>query len=201
MDSDRKLLLEQALRGVQDSRGPLLETYRPYLQLLARVEVGRRFQSKIDAGDIVQETFVEAHRNFENFRGASERAFLAWLKKILAAQIGNVVRHFVGTRGRDVRRERGFGLNLDQSSRDIDRGLLAVQSTPSQQLRRRELGEELARAMSRLPADYREVIVLRHFEELAFTDVARRMDRSTDAVQKLWIRGLARLRNLMKEVS
>jgi RNA polymerase sigma-70 factor (ECF subfamily) len=194
-------LLIQARSGAEEARGALLESYRIYLDLLARVEIGRRLRKKVDASDVVQETFLEAHRNFGSFRGTSEAEFVSWLRSILAARVANLVRHFVGTQARDVRREEGLEGDLDQSSRAIDRGFFALQSTPSQQVVRREQGVLLAAALARLPEEYREVVILRHLEELPFPDVARRMDRTVDSVQKLWVRALARLRQSAKELS
>lgn len=201
MPVDTSRLLSLAREGVEASRGELLEGYRAYLELLARVEIGRRLQNKVDTADVVQETFLEAHRNFGRFRGTTEGEFIAWLRGILAARIANLVRHYVGTQGRDIRREQALEIDLDQSSRAIDRGLAVLQSTPSQQVVRREQGLLLAEALAQLSTDYREVIVLRHLEELSFPDVAERMGRSLDSVQKLWVRGLARLRQLMKGAS
>src|SRR5262245_37586973 len=109
-------LLVEARQGTEAARGALLETYRTYLALLARVEIGRRLQGKIDTSDVVQETFLEAHRNFGKFRGSGQAEFVAWLRGILAARIANYVRHYVGTQGRDVRREQGLEIDLDQSS-------------------------------------------------------------------------------------
>ena len=194
-------LLIQARSGAEEARGALLESYRIYLDLLARVEIGRRLRKKVDASDVVQETFLEAHRNFGSFRGTSEAEFVSWLRSILAARVANLVRHFVGTQARDVRREERLEGDLDQSSRAIDRGFFALQSTPSQQVVRREQGVLLAAALARLPEEYREVVILRHLEELPFPDVARRMDRTVDSVQKLWVRALARLRQSAKELS
>jgi RNA polymerase sigma-70 factor (ECF subfamily) len=62
---------------------------------------------------------------------------------------------------------------------------------------RREQGVLLAEALARLPEDYREIVMLRHLEDLPFAEVAVRMNRSVDSVQKLWVRALARLRALM----
>ena len=194
-------LLIQARSGAEEARGALLESYRIYLDLLARVEIGRRLRKKVDASDVVQETFLEAHRNFGSFRGTSEAEFVSWLRSILAARVANLVRHFVGTQARDVRREEGLEGDLDQSSRAIDRGFFALQSTPSQQVVRREQGVLLAAALARLPEEYREVVILRHLEELPFPEVARRMERTVDSVQKLWVRALARLRQSAKELS
>jgi RNA polymerase sigma-70 factor (ECF subfamily) len=201
MPSESGHLLSQAQQGSQAAQGALLEKYRTYLQLLSRVEIGRRLQTKVDASDVVQDTFLEAHRNFDNFRGGSEAEFVAWLRAILAARIANLVRHYLGTQGRDLRREQGLNIDLDQSSQMIDRGLFALSNTPSQQVAQREQGLVLADALEKLPPDYREVVVLRNFEELTFPEVARRMQRSEDSVQKLWVRALVGLRQIMQEVS
>lgn len=192
-------LLLLARTGDAQARGALLEGYRPYLELLVRLEIGRRLQTKVDTADIVQETLLAAHDHLAEFRGSSANEFVAWLRSILSAKLSNLVRHYVATQGRDVRREQGLEINLDQTSRLIDRGLQAVDSTPSQQVMRHEQGVLLAAALAQLPDDYREVVVLRHLEELTFPQVAERMGRSVDSVQKLWVRALARLRSLMKD--
>ncbi|HJT33479.1 MAG TPA: sigma-70 family RNA polymerase sigma factor [Pirellulales bacterium] len=201
MTTDPAQLLDDAQHGSETAKGSLLETYRPYLELLARVEVGRRLQTKIDAADVVQETFLEAHRNFRLFRGGSEAEFTAWLRGILSGRIANLVRHYLGTQSRDLRREQGMNIDLDQSSRAIDQGFFALQSTPSQHVAQREQGVILAEALARLPVDYREVVILRHFEELSFPEVASRMARTVDSVQKLWVRALASLRQTMENVA
>lgn len=198
MTAESKSELRKGLAGEDSARGALLESYRAWLELLARVEIGRRLQTKVDVGDVVQETFLEAHRSIDRFRGTTSAEFAAWLRGILAIRVSLLVRHYLGTQGRDVRRERGFEIDLDQSSRAIDGGLISLQSTPSEQAVKREQGLLLADALARLPEDYREVIILRHLEELTFPDVATRMGRSLDGVQKLWVRALARLRLIMK---
>ena len=177
--------------------GELLESYRDYLTLLARVQIGRRLQGKVDPGDVVQETFLEAHRQIAQFRGTSKAEFLAWLRRILAGQIALLVRRYFGTKGRDLKLEQELAVQLDQSSQMMDGGLAASGSTPSQHASRREQAVLLANALSKLPVDYREVIVLRHLEGLPFAEVAGRMGRSEDSVQKLWVRALGSLRESM----
>jgi RNA polymerase sigma-70 factor (ECF subfamily) len=200
MKADPQFLIEAARNGDDSAAGTLLNSYSGYLTLLARVQIGRRLQGKADAADIVQETFLDAHRQIKNFRGTTEAELLAWLRRILAGQIALMVRQFFGTKGRDIKLERELELQLDQSSQAMDRGLVAVQSTPSQKVSRREQAILLAEALDQLPADYREVIVLRHIEGLKFPEVAERMQRSEDSVQKLWIRALASLKKSMETV-
>ncbi len=197
MTLDPQQLLEQAKAGDAATLGRLLELYRRYLALLARVQIGKRLQGKVDASDIVQETFLEAHRNFLRFRGKSEAELIGWLRQILAANLADTFRRYLGTQGRDVRLEREIVQDFDCSTMMLDRGLVDRGSSPSHQAARREQAVILADALAELPEDYRDVLVLRHLEGLTFPEVARRMGRSLDSVEKLWMRGLARLRQLM----
>lgn len=194
-DPDELLCLARA--GDSAALGRLLECYRGYLGLLARVQIGRHLQGKVDAADVVQETFLEAHKDFGQFQGQSEAELVAWLRRILATNLANVVRHYVGTQRRDVRLERQFHADLEQSSRVLDGALVAKISSPSQQAARRELAVLLADALTQLPEDHREVIILRHLEGLTFPEVAQRMGKTLDVVKKLWPRALARLRRVL----
>lgn len=192
-------LLALARDGDGASLGRLLGLYGDYLSLLARLQIGRRLQGKVDAADLVQDTFLEAHRHFGQFRGTTEAELVCWLRQILAGLLANLVRKFCGTQRRDVRLERELAQELDHSSRALDQSLIAPQSTPSQQAVRREQAVLLADALERLPDDYREVIILRHLEGLSFAEISRRMGRSVDSVKNLWARALAQLRRVVGE--
>ena len=194
-DPERFLRLARA--GGGPALGQLLELYRNYLSLLARLQIGRRLQGKVDASDLVQETFLRAHRDFAQFRGNTEVEFLSWLRQILSARLSDLIRHYVGAKRRDVRLERELGVELDESSRVLDQGLVAPHSSPSQQAARREQAVLLADALGQLPEDYREVIILRQMEGLSFPDVASRMGKTVKSVEKLWMRALARLRRVL----
>ena len=195
-------IILEARAGSEAALGPLLELYRNYLRVLARIEIGRKLQGKLDASDLVQETFLEAHRNFPLFQGTDEPQFACWLRQILAAKVANLVRHYFGTQGRDVRLEQELAAHVDNSSRLLGNELAASISSPSLQAVRREQAVLLADALEQLPDDYREVIILRHLEGLTFPEVARRMTRTQDSVEKLWLRGSLALpgirRTLMK---
>src|SRR5713226_8549561 len=119
-------LLASAKQGDSSAMGRLLELYRNYLDLLGRLHLGRMLQSKVDSADLVQDTFLDAHRQFGHFRGASEGEFIAWLRQILAGNLANLVRRYQGTQGRDVRLERQLVDELDQSSRALQQNLAAT---------------------------------------------------------------------------
>jgi RNA polymerase sigma-70 factor (ECF subfamily) len=151
-------------------------------------------QGKLDAEDLVQDVFLEAHRHFPQFAGTTEGQFLAWLRQILAATLANLIRRYLGTQGRDIRLERELANELAHSSRVLDGALVAQVSSPSQAASKREQGVLLADALTELPEDYREVVLLRNLHGLSFPEVAERMGRTVDSVEKLWLRALIRLR-------
>ena len=189
----RELLLE-ARTGDGATLGRLLERYRNYLRLLARIEIGRKLQGKIDASDLVQEVFLDAHRYFPKFRGTAEPQFVQWLREILAGTLANQVRRYFGTQARDLRLERSIAADLDRSSMALAGIPIDPHSSPSEQVMRGEQSLQVAEAIGLLSPDYQTVIVLRHLEELTFPQIAERMERSVDSVEKLWLRGLTQLR-------
>ena len=191
-------LLRRARAGDGAALGSLLELYRNYLSLLARLQIGRRLQGKVDPADVVQEAFLKAHRSFGQFHGTTAEQLIGWLRKILTSKLVDLLRHYYGARARDVRLERDLAAEMDRSSQFLDRALVARYSSPSRQAVRREQAVLLANALERLPGSYREVLILHHLEELPFPEVARRLGRSVDSVEKLWARALARLRRALE---
>ena len=183
-----------AARADPAALGRLLDQYRHYLRLLARIEIGKRLQGKVDASDVVQEAFIHAHHYFPNFRGESEPQLTAWLREILAGTLANQVRRYFGTKARDPRLEVGLMADLDQSTMGLGAIPVDPRSSPSQQVAKGEQSLIVATAIGQLPEDYQTVIVLRHMEGLTFPQVAERMGRSVDSVEKLWMRALGQLR-------
>lgn len=201
MGTDPESLLTQAKAGSGAALSRLLERHRGALEMQARLQVGHRLRAKLDFEDLMQELSLEAHRDIAQFRGRSEGEFVSWLRKVFATILSNQVRHYLGTRRRDLRRERPIVGNGDDTSRaPIDRHLVAPQSSPSQQAARRERAELLAEALDRLPPAYRQVIILRNLEGLSFADVAGRMGRTEDSVKNIWIRALNRLRRMLGDL-
>jgi RNA polymerase sigma-70 factor, ECF subfamily len=198
-DLDPQRLLALAKDGDGVALGRLLERYHNYISVLIRIQVGRRLSRKVDAEDLFQEIGLEVHRKIAMFRGASEREFLTWVRRIIGSILANQVRHFLGTKCRDLRLERGLVEELDRSSLVLSANLVAPESSPSRQAVRREQAVILSDALQMLPEDYREVIILRHLEGLSFPDVARRMGRTEDSVKNVWVRALARLRRSLED--
>ncbi len=133
-----------------------LEKYRPYLVLLARMNLGQALQGKLDASDVVQQTLLEAHRKREQFRGQDEAELAAWLRQMLVFAIADARREFQ-TAKRDLARERSLARDLEGSSGQLE-ALAAQQSSPSQRAVRHENMLRLAAALLQLPEDQRQAV-------------------------------------------
>jgi RNA polymerase sigma-70 factor (ECF subfamily) len=193
-------LLEEARAGCRDALGRLLELYRNYLRLLARTQIDLALRVRLDPSDLVQETLLEAHRDFRQFAGSSEKELVAWLRRILVRNLADQVKRHKA-QARNWGRQESLEALLDRSSSAAEEALAKGISTPSAQAARREQGVLLADALARLPPDYREVIVLRNLEHLKFDDIAARLGRSAGAVRMLWSRALEKLGRLMEDRS
>lgn len=178
--------------------GELLSLYRSYLKVLARIQIGKHLQGKTDASDVVQEVYLKASRGFAEFRGGTEQELLAWLRKILSRVVADLVRHYVGTQSRDVRLEENMDRQLANSTACM-RSIAAGGPTASELAVRKEQAILLTNALEELPEDYREVVLMRHVEQLSFAEVADRMGRSIHSVRNLWPRALAKLRAQLEE--
>jgi RNA polymerase sigma-70 factor (ECF subfamily) len=195
---DVLVLLGRARGGDAAARGRLLDLYRNYLRLLARTQIDAELRVRLDPSDLVQETLLEAHRDFERFTGATEGELLAWLRRILVRNLVDEAKRFKA-RKRGAGRQQSLEELLDRSSQAFEQMLAAGTSTPSAQAARREQAVILADALARLPADYREVIILRNLEQLPFEEIGHRLGRSSGAARMLCARALEKLSRLCEE--
>jgi RNA polymerase sigma-70 factor (ECF subfamily) len=194
---DPTVLLDLARSGDTQAMSRLLDHYRPYLAMLARVSASRRLQAKYDDSDLVQETLAVVQRDLPRFQGTTEAELTAWLRAIMASVSGKFVRHYTRQR-RDASLERRIEDEFCQSSVAVGRVLSGPDSTPSEKTIKRERAVILSRALSELPADYREALILHRLEGLTMAQTAEKMGRSSDSVQKLLARGLLDLRRRLK---
>ena len=130
--------------------GEVLEKFRAYLRLLARLQLNPKLESKIDASDMVQQTMLQAHRGLAEYRGQTDAEMAAWLRKILARNLTHAARDF-GRDKRNVARERSLEVAVEGSSSRVEAWLAADQSSPSQRAERNEQLCRLAAALETLP--------------------------------------------------
>jgi len=194
-DSPRSLsrLLDQARQGDPTKRDELFQACRSYLDVVAQGQVQTWLRAKVDASDLVQQTMLEAHRDFDRFQGRTTGEWFTWLRRILNHNAADFVRHYAGAEKRAIRREVALRPHSESSERRGPPEPQAPGNSPSQQLARADLQLQVAAALQRLSADHQEVIMLRNLERLPFDEVARRMGRSRPATQMLWMRALKKL--------
>jgi RNA polymerase sigma-70 factor (ECF subfamily) len=187
-------LLDQARRGDREALGRLLEAQRAALHRLAKRQLDGRVAVRVDPSDVIQQTFLEAHRSFPQFAGQGPRELVAWLQGILGHKVAGAIRDHALLQKRDVRRDR----SIDDSGGDagpLKQQLDAGFSTPSQKAIRGEEVQRLTQALTLLPDDQREAVRLRHLEGWALADIARHLGRTPAATAGLIKRGMQALRH------
>lgn len=196
-DSQVRQWLADARNGSTDALGQALEACRAYLLLVAERELDPVLRAKGGASDIVQETLFEAHRAFPRFMSESQEELLAWLRAMLLNNVTDFRRRFRSTQKRCSDRE--LAIDSGTSSADWRNLLIADSATPSGEFTQQETLREMQAALSRLPEDYQQVISMRYSEDLSFDDIGHRMQRSPNAVQKLFARAIDRLQAEMEQ--
>jgi RNA polymerase sigma-70 factor (ECF subfamily) len=174
--------LVECRNGDRDKVAQLVELYRPFLLAIAKGEWHGEMKSKEGISDLVQETIIKGVEAFSSFRGGTEAEFAVWLRQILTRKIQNSARYFQ-TEGRNIAREEP-ATNLHVPTSD---------SLPLDRMISEERRQKLEIALSQLSPDYMEVLRWRHFESLAWDEIANRLDRSPEAVRKLWARAIVQL--------
>jgi RNA polymerase sigma-70 factor, ECF subfamily len=187
-------LLREARGGNAHALGEMLQSYRKYLTFLARSGLHHHMQGKAEPADLVQEVCLAASDGFVDFRGQSAEEFAGWLRGILSNVMAMQVRKYLGTQKRDARLEQALHQGLHSASNFLHSGLAGDNTSPSQHFARNEAFLRMAEALETLPDHYRQVIILRHVDNLSFAEVATKMERTVDSVEKLWVRALAKLK-------
>ena len=192
-------LIGLARAGDRQALSALLERHRDRLRRMVELRLDWRLQARIDASDILQDAFLEvATRLDEDLRGPELPLFL-WLRLVVGQRLATVHRHHLGTQIRDASRE--VALYRDAlpaaSSAALAGQLLGRQTSPSQAAVRAERVVRLQEALNTLDPVDREVLALRHFEQLTAAETARVLSISEEAAAKRYIRALKRLKQIL----
>jgi len=184
-------LLHSAREGSATARGQLLEMCRTYLVAVADRRIEQDLRAKVSVSDLVQDTFLEAHRDFDGFSGSSGPELFSWLSKIMLNNLFNQTRHYCRTEKRQLSRE----VSLDEmpALSGDDSELLSSTPTPSRCIMAQEKDQALVVALATLPARHRMAIMLRNQMELSFQLIGDHLGCTADAARKLWARAVERL--------
>jgi RNA polymerase sigma-70 factor, ECF subfamily len=171
--------------------------YRSYLRLAAAVGVDPHLRAKFDTSDVVQQTLLEAVRDWGRHLGDSEEQRLAWLRKMLARNLLDAVRRFRCEK-RDAGRERSLEQSIDATVGRLD-VLASETSSPSHVVMREERDLQVAEAVAALPEAQREAVILQRWHGWTLDQIAERLGRTPGAVAGLLFRAHQSLQRSLAE--
>jgi RNA polymerase sigma-70 factor (ECF subfamily) len=182
-------------RPAASELGRILDGFREYLHLLARLQLRANLAGKIDLSGVVQQTLLEAYRAGDGFPSGAARQ-VAWLRRALANNLTDEIRK-LGSRGQERVEEQSLEQALEASSARLEAWLAREESTPCRTVVHQEQLARLAEALLHLPDDQRRAVELHHLQGLSLAEVGRHLGRSREAVAGLVFRGLKSLRSLL----
>jgi RNA polymerase sigma-70 factor (ECF subfamily) len=185
--------------GAPASNGQALEAYRRYLLAVANREIDSGLEPKTAPSDVVQDTYVKAHRDIHNYKGRSAGELKSWLRQILRRTLANSRRRYQKTFMRDAAREVSLDQPSPSSGGTFD--IAASGKTPSSIVAGRELAEVVMGALDRLSNRDRELILWRNREQCSFEEIGRRLGGSPETARKAWTRAIERLRDELGDPS
>jgi RNA polymerase sigma-70 factor, ECF subfamily len=190
--NDEDNLVSRALEGDEVAFQQLFEKNRSRLKKTIACRMDRRLAPRIDASDIIQETYLEAVKRWPRYIKQKTMPFYLWLRWIARERIIDLHRHHLGAGKRAITRE--VPLLPTESSASLAITLLASAPTPSRNLAQKELADMLHTALGGLDADDRELILAHDFEGLTIPETAQALSITDAAAQKRYTRALDRLR-------
>jgi RNA polymerase sigma-70 factor (ECF subfamily) len=192
-------LIIRARQGSSEAVGELMAFSRQYLLLIANDELPADLLGKEAPSDLVQETHLEAARDWEAFRGHTVGELLGWLREILLHNVKDLRRRSNAAVRRPPNQE--LSLSSDQSGADLAAQLVSHDSSPSNRLQCQEQLLNIERALGQLAEDHRNVVIWRNRDGCSFEEIGRRLGRSAGAARKLWSRAIQQLQErLVSEV-
>jgi RNA polymerase sigma-70 factor (ECF subfamily) len=194
VETDR--LLRRAQAGDRPAFDELFARYRPYLHQVIAMRLDPRMRQRLDPSDVVQEAQAEAFRRLPDFLERQPMAFRLWLRKTAYERLLKLREQHVEAARRSVEREVRLP---DRSSLLLARQLFAAGSTPSQHLSQKEIARRLNQALAKMSESDREILLMRHHEELSYNEISSLLEIDPAAARKRYGRALLRLQNLLRE--
>ena len=200
--TDEADLLRRATAGDQQALATLFACYCDRLRKMVRLRLDRRMAGRIDTSDVLQDAYLDVARRFPEYAAAPTVPFYLWLRALTGQRLVDLHRHHLGAEMRDAGREVSLhrGALPAASSVSLAQQLLAGLMSPSQAASRAEMQLRLQEALNSMDAIDREVVVLRHFEELSNTEAAEVLGIETAAASKRYIRAMRRLKAILDAV-
>ena len=195
-------LLDRLNEGDVAALGPLFAHYEDKLRRMVDLRLDQRLKGRVSTSDILQETYIDALKRIEHFRSKPDLPFHVWLRLIVGQRLVDVHRQHMGARmrsaGQEVSLDRGHYTNA--SSVCLAARLAGTEASPSAAAIRGETLAQLEAAVEQMDEIDREVLALRHFEELTNQEVAEVLGIDKSAASKRYVRALERLKDVLSRL-
>jgi RNA polymerase sigma-70 factor, ECF subfamily len=201
-DDDCATLLQQAAQGDPVAVAELWKRHQPRLRRMVQLRLDRRLQGRLAPSDVLQETYLEFARCLAQYVAKPEVPFFLWLRVLTGRKLNTLHRRYLRTKARDVGRELHLhpGSLPRASSASLAAQLIGKHTSPSQAAARAELRLRVQECLEALEPLDREILALRHFEQLTNLETAQVLGISDAAASNRFVRALKRLRKIMMEV-
>jgi RNA polymerase sigma-70 factor, ECF subfamily len=198
-DPDEAARLEQAVAGDQQAWSALLEGHRARLRRMVALRLDRRLQGRIDPSDVIQEAFVDATAALTKYVERAEMPFFLWLRWLTGMKLNVIHRKHLGCQVRDAAREVPIdhGAWPQASSAALAAQLMGRHTSPSDVASRLERKARLQEALDAMCPIDREVLILRHFEELTNAEAAQTLAIPRPAASRRYVRALRKLKDIL----
>jgi RNA polymerase sigma-70 factor (ECF subfamily) len=197
--SETDRILQQAARGDGQVLGTLLARHRDRLRRMVALRMDRRLQGRIDPSDVIQEAYLEASARLADYLRNPSMPFFLWLRFLAGQKLVTLHRHHLGVRMRDAGQQVALdhGPLPEASSAALAAQLLGHETRPSEAAIRAEMKIRVQEALDGMSTLDREVLALRHFEQLSRAEIAQVLNVSEAAAGKRYIRALERLKQVL----
>ncbi len=201
-DSTDDLLIDRAAKGDEAALAELFGRYRKRLRAMVRLRMDRRLQGRVDPSDVLQEAYMDVAQQLPSYQAKREMPFYLWLRLTTGQRLLRLHRQHLGAVMRDAGREVSLhrGALPQASSMSLAQQLLGRMTSASRSVERAEIQLQLQTALNSMDDMDREIIALRHFEELSNVEAAHVLGLEPSAASKRFIRALKRLQAILKGI-
>lgn len=198
-DKERELI-DRVVDGDQDALAELFSVHRDRLWRMINFRLDPRLHGRVDADDILQESWLAAVQRIDHFLSDASRSIFVWFRLIASQTLIDLHRRHLGTQKRNAALEFSInrGWSADSTSSALSFHLLGHLTSPSQAALREELSSQLQDSLRSMNEIDREVLALRHFEQLSNRETAQILGISDQASSDRYMRALARLKNVIQ---
>ncbi len=179
--------------------GELFARHRERLRRMVQLRLDRRLNGRVDASDVIQDAYVEATRRHAEYQSKPEVSPFVWLRFLTSQKLAQLHRFHLGAQGRDAGREVSIdgGGRLEASSAALAAKLVGRFSSPSNAANRAELRQQLQEVLNAMNESDREILALRHFEQLDNAEAAQVLGVEPQAAYKRYVRAIRRLKSAL----